>query len=275
MSRSEVSVVAGISVRTSLREAFRYRELLFFLVWRDIKVKYKQTALGVAWILLRPLLMLAVLTLVFNRIAGLGKELAMPYALVVLAGLLPWQFFAHTLNDSSTSLVRNARLIAQVYFPRVLIPLGSVLAGLVDFLVTLLLLVPLMVWYGHFPGVEVLLLPFFLVLVFLVVFSAGLIFASLNVRYRDVGFVIPFIIQFGVFVSPVGFQAELVPADWKWLYDLNPMVGVISGFRWCLLGMGDGFPVAAVSSGVGVTAMLTLGAWAYFKRTEKTFADVI
>lgn len=275
MSSFEVSVVAGNSERSTVREVLRYRELLFFLVWRDLKVKYKQTLLGIVWILLRPMLMLMVLTLVFNRIAGLGQGQDIPYPLVILGGLLPWQFFANSLSDSSSSLVRNGRLISQVYFPRVLIPLGSVSAGSVDFLITLLLLVPVMAWYGHLPGMEVLLLPFFMLLVACVALSAGMVFSALNVRYRDVGFIVPFIVQFGLFVSPVGFQAALVPVDWQWLYNLNPMVGVISGFRWCLLDSGAEFPWESVISSSLVTTGCLTAAWAYFKQTEKTFADVI
>lgn len=271
----ELHIIAGKAGRHYWRDLWRYRELLFFLAWRDVKVRYKQTVLGVTWILLRPLLMLTVLTLVFNRIAGLGMDQATPYALVVLAGLLPWQFFANALTESSNSLVGNSRLITRVYFPRLLIPVGSVLAGIIDFLITLLLLVPLMLWYDHLPGWEVMFLPLFMLLALVIALGAGIAFAALNVRYRDVRFIVPFIVQFGLFLSPVGFRAVLVPADWQWLYQLNPMVGVIESFRWCLLGEGYALPVGALLSSLVVTAMLLMFSLHYFRRVEKSFADVI
>ena len=254
---AELVIEAGRAERHYWRDLWRYRELLYFLAWRDVKVRYKQTVIGVAWVVLRPLLTMAVLTLVFDRIAGLGQDSAVPYALMVFAGLLPWQFFATAFADSGNSLVGNAQMISKVYFPRIMVPVSSVLAGLVDFAVTLLLLIPLMAWYGHWPGWQVLLLPIFLTFGILVTLSAGIGLAALNVNYRDVRYVIPFVVQFGLYVSPVGFSASEVPEAWRWLYDLNPMVGVIEGFRWSLLG-GDyaASPAALLNSLVLGSVML-------------------
>lgn len=271
----ELHIVAGEVNRYYWRDIWRHRELLYFLTWRDIKVRYKQTAIGVVWILLRPLLMLTVLTLVFHHIARLGMDQTVPYTLVALAGLLPWQFFANGLGESSNSLLRNSRLVTRVYVPRLLMPVGSVLAGIIDFILTLLLFVPLMLWYGYFPGWEVLFLPFFMIMALAVALGAGIGFAAFNVYYRDVRFIVPFIVQFGLFVSPVGFRAALVPADWQWLYNLNPMVGVIEGFRWCLLGNSYPFPTQAVISGVVVTTIMIFFSVKYFRRVERNFADVI
>jgi lipopolysaccharide transport system permease protein len=271
----EFVIEAGRTERHYWRDLWRYRELLYFLAWRDVKVRYKQTAIGIAWVVLRPLLTMAVLTVVFNRIAGLGQDSAIPYALLVFAGLLPWQFFATAFAESGNSLVGNAQMISKVYFPRIIVPVSSVLAGLVDFLVTLLLLVPLMAWYGHWPGWQALLLPAFLLLGLLVTLGAGIGLAALNVRFRDVRYVIPFIVQFGLYLSPVGFSVGEVPEAWRWLYDLNPMVGVIEGFRWCLLGGGYPLPATALASSVTVGMAALLFSVRYFRRVERTFADVI
>lgn len=271
----ELVIEAGQSERHYWRDLWRYRELLYFLGWRDVKVRYKQTFIGIAWVVLRPLLTMAVLTFVFNRIAGLGQDSTVPYALMVFAGLLPWQFFATAFAESGNSLVGNAQMISKVYFPRIIVPISSVLGGLVDFLVIFSLLVPLMAWYGFWPGWQILLLPFFLLAGLLVTLGAGIGLAALNVGYRDVRYAIPFIVQFGLYLSPVGFSASEVPEAWRWLYDLNPMVGVIEGFRWCLLGgESAGSPVALINSVVLGGAMLILSI-RYFRRTERTFADVI
>ncbi len=272
---AELVIEAGRAERHYWRDLWRYRELLYFLAWRDVKVRYKQTAVGVAWVLLRPLLTIAVLTIVFNRIAGLGADSAIPYALMVFAGLLPWQFFAGTFAESGNSLVGNAQIISKVYFPRIIIPVSTVLAGLVDFAVTLLLLFPFMAWYGHWPEWQFVLLPMFLLLGLLVTLGAGIGLAALNVRYRDVRFVIPFVVQIGLYLSPVGFSAAEVPDAWRWLYDLNPMVGIIEGFRWCLLGAAKAPGISAMASTILVGGFLLIVGTQYFRRVEKTFADVI
>ena len=272
---AELVIEAGRAERHYWRDLWHYRELLYFLAWRDVKVRYKQTLIGVAWVVLRPLLTMIVLTFVFNRVAGLGRDSTIPYALMVMAGVLPWQFFAAVLAESGNSLVGNAQMIAKVYFPRIIVPISSILAGLVDFVVTLVLLLPLMAWYQHLPGPQIFFLPLFLLLGLAITLSAGISLAALNVRYRDVRFVIPFVVQFGLYLSPVGFSAAEIPQDWRWLYDLNPMVGVIEGFRWCLLGGDTELPLAALcNSLVFATVMLALGI-RYFRRVEKTFADVI
>lgn len=273
--RAELVIEAGKTERHYWKDLWHYRELLYFLAWRDVKVRYKQTLIGVAWVVIKPLLTMAVLTVVFHRIAGLGQDSAVPYALLVFAGLLPWQFFSAAFAESGNSLIGSAQMISKVYFPRLIVPVSSVLAGLVDFLVTLLLLIPLMAWYGHLPGWEVVFLPAFLALGLLITLGAGIGVAALNVRFRDVRFVIPFIVQFGLYLSPVGFSASEVPEAWRWLYDLNPLVGVIEGFRWCLLGGNYPGSDAALTSSVLVGTLMLLLSVHYFRRTERTFADVI
>lgn len=271
----ELNIEAGAAEKHYWSDLWHYRGLLYFLAWRDVKVRYKQTLIGVAWVVLRPLLTMVVLTLVFHRIAGLGKDSAVPYALMVFAGLLPWQFFATAFSESGNSLVGNAQMITKIYFPRIILPMASVLAVLVDFAVTLLLLLPLLAWYGHWPGWEVFLLPLFLIVGLLISVGAGVGLAATNVRYRDVRFVIPFFVQFGLYISPVGFSASEVPETWRYLYDLNPMVGVIEGFRWCLLGDAMAFPAKALANSVLIGGVLFMfGVW-HFRRVEKTFADVI
>jgi len=274
-TQTELVIEAGRVERHYWQDLWRYRELIYFLAWRDVKVRYKQTVIGIIWVVLRPLLTMAVLTLVFHRIAGLGQGSDIPYALMVFAGLLPWQFFASAFTESSGSLVGNAQMISKVYFPRLIVPVSSVLAGLVDFLVMLVLLLPLMVWYGHWPGWQLVLLPAFLILGLLITLGSGIGLAALNVRYRDVRFVIPFAVQFGLYLSPVGFSAMEVPDAWRWLFDLNPLVGVIEGFRWCLLGADYPPPGTALISSLGVGVVILLYSVRYFRRVERTFADVI
>lgn len=273
--QAELVIEAGRADRHYWRDLWRYRELLYFLAWRDVKVRYKQTAIGIAWAVLRPALTVAVLTLVFSRIAGLPSEGEAPYALMVLAGMLPWQFFAGALADSSNSLVGNAQMISKVYFPRLLVPLSTVGAGLVDFVITLSLLVPLMLWYGHLPDWRLAFLPLFLLLGLAVSLGAGIWLASLNVRYRDVRYIVPFLVQFGLYLSPVGFTSAVVPERWRWLYDLNPMVGVIDGFRWSLMGGAAPLNGSSLIASVVISILLLGGGARYFRRTEKTFADVI
>lgn len=268
-------IEAGRTERHYWRDLWYYRELLLFLAWRDVKVRYKQTAIGLSWVLLRPFLTMLVLTVVFHRIAGLGQGSEIPYPLMVLAGLLPWQFFAAALSDSGNSLVGNAQMISKVYFPRMLIPLASVLAGLVDFAVSLLLLVLMMIWYGTWPGMQVLLLPLFMVLGMAISLGAGISLAALNVEYRDVRYVIPFLVQFGLYLSPVGFSSDTLPSQWRWLYDLNPLVGVIDGFRWCLLGSSQPLSATAVTSSVLVACSLLMLGIGHFRRVERRFSDII
>lgn len=273
---AELHVVAGKSDPYYWRDMWLAKEILLFLIWRDIKVKYKQTVLGVVWILLRPLLMLTVLVLVFDGIARLGQFQDAPYPLVVLTGLLPWLFFSNSFLTTSSSLTGNSRLITRVYFPRLLIPAASALSGLVDFVLTLLLLlVPAMFYYGRLPGPEIVFLPLFMLLTLCIIWSAGTAFSAFNVYYRDVRFIVPFIVQFGLFLSPVGFRANHVPASWQWVYELNPLVGAIEGFRWSLLSEGTPAPTSAITTSIIVTTILTIISITYFRKVERRFADVI
>jgi len=260
-------------------DLWRYRELFQVLAWRDLSVRYKQTVIGVLWAVLRPFLTMVIFTLVFGTVAGLPSEGDAPYALMVFAGMLPWTFFATALGEASNSLVANSNLISKVYFPRLIVPAATVVVAFVDFLIGLVLLAVMMVWYRFLPGWEALLLPLFILVAFLASIGPGLWITALNVKYRDFRYVIPFVVQFGLYVSPVGFSSELIRerfGDTVFLiYSLNPMVGVIDGFRWCLLG-GESelyWPGFALSLGVALV-FLWLGL-RQFRKMERSFADLI
>ena len=271
----ELTIKAGRAESQYWRDLWRYRELFYFLAWRDILVRYKQTAIGIAWALLRPFLTMVVLTVVFRNIAKLPSEGVAPYAIMVYAAMLPWQFFATALSESSNSLIVNSNLISKVYFPRMIVPASSVITSLVDFLISFSIMVGMMVWYQYFPDWRVLLLPFFVALAFGAAIGAGLWLCALNVEYRDFRYIVPFIVQFGMYVSPVGFSSSVVPENWRFLYSLNPMVGVIDGFRWSLLRGEAQLYWPGLLASIILTAILCItGAW-YFRRTERTFADVI
>jgi lipopolysaccharide transport system permease protein len=231
----ELILEPGRTEKNYWRSLWRYRELFYFLAWRNILVRYKQTVIGIAWAVIRPFLTMLVFTFVFHRIANLQAPGALPYALFVFAAMLPWQFFATALSESSNSLIGNANLISKIYFPRLIIPAGSVITAFVDFLITLGLMALLMMWYLFTPDWRVLTLPLFMGLAFGAAFGAGLWLCALNVKYRDFRYLDPFVVQFGLYVSPVGFSSRFVPEHWRLLYALNPMVGVIDGFRWALL----------------------------------------
>jgi lipopolysaccharide transport system permease protein len=271
---AELIIEAGHSTSRYWKDLWAYRELFYFLAWRDVLVRYKQTVIGVAWSVLRPFLTMVVFTIVFGRLAKLPSD-GVPYPLLVFAAMLPWQFFANALSESSMSLVSNANLISKVYFPRLIIPAGSVMVSLVDFLISFAILVVLMVWYRFVPGWQVLTLPLFILMAFAASFGFGLWITSLNVKYRDFRYVIPFIVQFGLYISPVGFTSAIVPEKWRLLYSINPMVGVIDGFRWAILGGGSApfWPGFFLSLAVVVVALIT--GTLYFRRVERTFADVI
>ncbi|MCB1790315.1 MAG: ABC transporter permease [Gammaproteobacteria bacterium] len=256
-------------------ELWSFREAFRVLVWRAVRVRYKQTAVGIAWVVLRPLMLVAVLTLIFGVLAGLRETGPTPYTLLVLGGVLGWQFFSLVLTEAANSLVANAQIIGKVYCPRVLFPASVLAAGMLDLLLTLLIFVPLMLWYGFLPGWQVLLLPLGLVLLAAMTLGAGLWAAALNVRYRDFGILIPFVLQLGFFVSPVAYPLSVVPVAWQWLYELNPMVGVLELLRWCLLG-GDiaGLSVAVAWSVVFALVALVSGL-RYFHRAERDFADIV
>jgi lipopolysaccharide transport system permease protein len=256
-----------------LGELWTHRELLYFLVWRDVKVRYKQTALGAAWAILQPFMTMVVFSIFFGRLAGVPSE-GVPYPIFAFTALLPWQLFAHSLTESGNSLVTNQDLVKKVYFPRLVIPLSSVLAGLVDFALAFVVLLGMMWYYGITPGAAVLALPLFVLLACVTALAVGLWLAALNVEYRDVRYTIPFLTQFWLFITPIAYPASLVPERWRVLYALNPMVGVVEGFRWSLLGSSDALSDSVGASAVMVVVLLVGGLF-YFKRVEKTFADIV
>jgi lipopolysaccharide transport system permease protein len=257
----------------NLAEVWAHRELLYFFVWRDIKVRYKQTVIGAGWAVLQPVLTMAVFTLFFGRLARIPSD-GIPYPVFFFAAILPWMYFANALSGATSAMVENQRIITKVYFPRLLLPAAPVVSGLMDFAIGLLLLGALMLFYGIAPGARALLLPVFLLLAVLTALGAGLWLAALNAVYRDVRYAIPFLIQLWMFASPVAYPSTLVPEHWRWLYGLNPMAGVIEGFRWSLAGHGQPpGPLLAVS--VAAVLLLLLGGLAYFQRTESTVADIL
>ena len=256
------------------RELLRYRELFYFLAWRDILVRYKQTVIGIAWSVIRPLLTMLVFTIVFGRLARLPNE-GVPYPILVFSAMLPWQYFANAMQESSNSLIAESRLISKVYFPRLIVPASSVIVSAVDFLISLVLLGLLMLGYGFIPSWTLLFMPFFFLLATLAALGAGFWLSALNVKYRDFRYIVPFLVQFGLYVSPVGFSSSVVPERWRLLYSLNPMVGVIDGFRWCVQGTAESLylPGCLISALVSVAAFAS-GVW-FFRRTERFFADFI
>lgn len=256
-----------------LAGVWAYRELLWILAARDVKVRYKQTVLGAAWAILQPLLTMIVFSLVFGRLAGIPSD-GVPYPLFSFCALLPWQLFATSLTQSGNSLVGNQNLITKVYFPRLLIPLSAMISPLVDFAIAFVVLVGLMFWYGHLPAAAALALPLYLVLALLTALAAGLWLSALNVEYRDIRYIIPFLIQFWMFVTPIAYPSSLVPDRWRWVIALNPMTGVVDGFRWCLLGTpAPSGSLLAVS--VAAVVVLLLGGLSYFGSMERTFADLV
>lgn len=272
---SEVLVIeAGRAERHYWADLWRYRELFLLLTWRDILVRYKQTVMGIGWALLRPLLAAAVFTVVFGKLAKLPSD-GVPYPLLVAAGILPWLFFSSGLSEAGGSLLNNAGMISKVYFPRLIIPASAVIVSLVDLLISSVLVAALMLWYGIAPDWRVLTLPLFVLLAFGAAVGAGLWFAALNVKYRDFRYLVPFVLQLGLYVSPVGFSSSILPDEWRLLYSLNPMAGVIDGVRWALLGAAVPLYWPGVLLSVALTAALLLTGIGYFRRTEKHFADVI
>jgi lipopolysaccharide transport system permease protein len=267
-------IEAGRTERHYWKDLWRYRELFYFLAWRDILVRYKQTAVGVLWALIRPLFTMVVFTLVFGKLAKLPSDGA-PYPILVFAAMLPWQFFSSALTEAGNSLIANANMISKVYFPRLVVPTSAVIVSFVDFLISGIILVALMLWYKFLPDWRILTLPFFILMAFAAAIGSGLWIAALNVKYRDFRYIIPFVVQFGLYISPVGFSSSIIPEKWRLLYSLNPMVGVIDGFRWAILGGNSqiywsGFFLSLFL----VIAMLVSGIY-YFRKTEKSFADVI
>ncbi|OFZ51863.1 MAG: phosphate ABC transporter permease [Bdellovibrionales bacterium RIFOXYB1_FULL_37_110] len=266
-------IEAGKNKKQYFKDIWHYRELFYFLAWRDILVRYKQTVIGILWVIIRPLLTMIVFTVIFGKIAKLPSE-GVPYPLLVFSAMLPWQFFSNALLDSSNSLIGNANMISKVYFPRLVMPTSAVIVSFADFVISFSILIMVMIWYRFTPSLNILFLPFFIFITFMAALGAGLFLCALNVKYRDFRYVVPFVIQLGLYISPVGFSSHIVPENYKLLYALNPMVGVIDGFRWALLGNTPLYIPGLLASLLTVFFIFISGLW-YFRKTEKDFADVI
>ena len=271
----ELIIEAGKTEKNYWKDIWRYRELFYILSWRDIKVRYKQTVIGAAWSIIRPLLTMIVFTIIFSRVAKMPAGLDAPYAILVYAGMLPWTFFSASLSEASNSLIGNTNLISKVYFPRLIIPAATVITSLVDFAISFVLMLGLFVWYQYTPGWQMLLLPLFLFLAFIASIGVGLYLTAMNVKFRDFRYIVPFIVQFGLYISPVGFNSNNIPEKWRLVYALNPMVGVIDGFRWCLLNGQQKlyWDTMLISSFVSLL-FLWVGI-RQFRKMEKSFADLI
>jgi lipopolysaccharide transport system permease protein len=275
-SQSHVVVFEpGRAERHYWRDIWAYRELFGILAWRDVAVRYKQTVIGVAWAVVRPLLTMVVFTVIFGRLAQLPSVGGAPYSILVFAGMLPWFLFSTILSQASDSMVSNANLVGKVYFPRLIIPASSAVVALVDFAINLMILLALMIWYGFLPPWRIVLLPAFILMAVLASLGASFPIAALNVKYRDFRYIIPFIVQLGLYVSPVGFSSAVVPEKWRFWYSLNPMVGVIDGFRWCLLGGDSLIYLPGFLLSLSVIALFLWLGIVYFRRTERTFADLV
>jgi len=270
-----IVIEPGRYERNYWADLWRYRELFRVLAWRDLAVRYKQTVIGAAWAVIRPFITMLVFTVIFGRIAKLPSDGTAPYPLMVFAGTLPWSFFSTGLSEASNSLISNANLISKVYFPRLIVPTATVVVAFVDFLIAFLILILLMAWYQYLPGWRMLVLPVFTLLAFLASMGPALWITALNVKYRDFRYVIPFIVQFGLYVSPVGFSSSIIPEQWRLLYSLNPMVGVIDGFRWCILGGQSPLYLRGLAASVFVAAFFLWFGIHRFRNMEKTFADLI
>jgi lipopolysaccharide transport system permease protein len=272
---SELIIEAGRTEKNYWQDLWRYRELFYILSWRDIKVRYKQTVIGVLWSIVRPLLTMIVFTIIFNKIANMGSGVNSPYAIMVYAGMMPWIFFSTALAEASNSLIGNANLITKVYFPRLIIPTATVITSFVDFMISFVLMFGLYIWFDYYPDWHIFLLPFFLLFAFIASMGVGLYLTALNVKYRDFRYIVPFIVQFGLYVSPVGFNSTRIPEKWRLLYALNPVVGVIDGFRWCLLrGEQELRWDTLMVSFASAFFMMWLGIYR-FRKMEKSFADLI
>jgi len=268
-------IEAGRAEKHYWLDLWRYRELFYILSWRDIAVRYKQTAIGIVWAILRPLLTMIVFTVIFGRLAKLPSDGNAPYAIMVYAAMLPWQFFSSSITESSNSLISNTQLITKVYFPRIIIPISSIVTSSIDFLVSFAILILLMVYYQFTPSWNILFLPVFLLVAFITAGGAGLYITALNVKYRDFRYIVPFIVQFGLYISPVGFSSSVVPEKYRLLYSMNPMVGVIDGFRWAILGAKSTIYLPGFLMSIGVMVFFLILGIYKFRKMEKTFADII
>ena len=275
MSSQSIVIESGLAERHYWRDLWRFRELFLVLAWRDVSVRYKQTVIGLAWVMLQPLASAAVFTLIFGRVAKLPSLEGVPYALMVFAALLPWQLMSTAMNNAANSLIGNAGLISKVYFPRLIVPGSAVVVCLVDFVVALAVMAGLMLWFQYVPDARVLMLPVFLLMALLVAIGPGLMIASLNVRYRDFRQVLPFILQFGMYLSPVAYASAVVPEQWKLLYHLNPAVAVIDGFRWCLLQGATPIYWPGLMLSWAVIGLMLFAGVRQFRKTERTFADMV
>jgi len=272
---NEIIIEPGRTEKNYWTDLWRYRELFIILSWRDLAVRYKQTIIGILWAIIRPLLTMIVFTVMFGRVAKLPSDGHAPYALMVFAAMLPWMLFSNSLSEASNSLIGNANLISKVYFPRMIVPSATIITALVDFLISFVILVAMMIYYQFMPGWHILFIPFFIILALLASFGPGLWITALNVKYRDFRYVIPFIVQFGLYISPVGFSSNVVPENWRLLYSLNPMVGVIDGFRWCILGGNSPLYLPGFLLSMAIIVFFLWLGVTRFRKMEKTFADII
>jgi lipopolysaccharide transport system permease protein len=268
-------IESGRSEKNYWADLWRYRELFIILAWRDLSVRYKQTIIGILWAIIRPFLTMVVFTVIFGRIAKLPSDGSAPYALMVFAAMLPWSLFSNALGESSNSIIGNANLIGKVYFPRLIIPAATMVTAFIDFLISFIILIGMMIYYQFAPAFNILLLPFFIILALLASLGPGLWITALNVKYRDFRYIIPFVVQFGLYVSPVGFSSKIVPEQWRLLYNLNPMVGVIDGFRWCILGGNSPIYLPGFLLSLAIIAFFLWLGVTRFRKMEKTFADLI
>jgi lipopolysaccharide transport system permease protein len=269
-----ITLEAGKGADLYWNDLWRYRELFFFLAWRDVLVRYKQTAIGVLWSFIRPLLTMIVFTLVFSKLAHLPSY-GVPYSILVYSALLPWQFFASAFSDGSNSLLSNSNLLSKVYFPRLILPASTLLVNFIDFLISCVILAGLMVWYRYLPPIQILLLPVFIVYISLISLGAAFWISALNVKFRDFKYIVPFVLQFGLYISPVGFSSKIIPEKWQLLYALNPMAGVIEGFRWIFLGNRWAFPSYCYALSLCLTLLVFVSGIWFFRKMEKSFADII
>jgi len=263
----------GMSI-FNFKDLSRFRELVYFLTWRDLKVRYKQTLLGAAWAILRPFMTMVVFSIFFGELAGVESD-GIPYPIFAYTALLPWELFSHALNVGSHSLVQNRQMVTKVYFPRIILPTASVLAGVVDFAIAFVILIGMMFFYGFPLRTEMWTLPLFLLLAMITALGVSLWFSALNVLYRDIGYVTPFVAQFWMYITPIAYPASLVPENWRWLYALNPMTGVVEGFRWALLGSTQGSPETVLAVSIPVAFLVLVTGLVYFRRMERLFADMV
>jgi len=274
IKKNTTIIQAGKYERQYLIDLWKYRELFYFLSWRDILVRYKQTVIGVVWGIIRPILTMIVFTIIFGKIAKLPSG-NVPYPILVFVALLPWQFFANALQSSSNSLVSNAGMISKVYFPRMIVPASSIIVAFIDFLISFIILIILMFWYKFVPDWKVVTIPLFLILAILLTLGAGFLISSLNVKYRDFQYIVPFIVQLGLYISPVGFSSDIIPQKWKIIYSLNPMVGIIDGFRWAFFGTQSNYLMLSIVFSIVIIILILFIGIRYFRKTERTFADRI